>query len=87
MAGDYQLGNPRAYQPVTVATTSVISLRNLNVLKRYDGHRRSGLGVVELHGRVCRGCHLTVAQGDINRMKRGQLDWLCPNCGRYLVVE
>jgi predicted nucleic acid-binding Zn-ribbon protein len=55
-------------------------------LKRYDGHRRSGAGAVRVEGGVCRGCHLAVPVGDLNRMRKGEASWLCPYCGRYLLL-
>jgi predicted nucleic acid-binding Zn-ribbon protein len=55
-------------------------------LRRFDGLRRNGVAAVrEVHG-VCRGCHLNVPVGDLNRMQRGEMPWLCPNCGRFLLV-
>ena len=57
-----------------------------NSLARYDGHRRTGLGVVREVGGVCRGCYLNVTMGDLGRMRREEIPWLCPNCGRFLQV-
>ena len=56
-------------------------------LKRYDGLRRTGAGVVREVGGLCRGCHLGVTVGDLNRMRRGEMTWMCPNCGRFLLLE
>lgn len=55
-------------------------------LRRYDALRRGGPAVVKEHGGSCGGCHLNVPRGDLNRMLRTEADWLCPNCGRYLLV-
>jgi predicted nucleic acid-binding Zn-ribbon protein len=55
-------------------------------LRRYDGLRRGGPAVVKEHDGSCGGCHLNVNRGDLNRMLRLEMDWLCPNCGRYLLV-
>lgn len=56
-------------------------------LKRYEGHRRGGLGAVREVGGSCRGCFLNVPIGDLNRMRRGQMPWVCPNCGRFLLLS
>ncbi len=56
-------------------------------LKRYDGHRRVGLGVVEESGGACRGCFLNIPVGDLNRMRRDQIPRICPNCGRFLLLS
>ena len=56
-------------------------------LRRYDGLRRTGPGAVREVGGLCRGCHLMVPLGDLNRMQRGEMEWLCPNCGRFLLLE
>lgn len=55
-------------------------------LRRYDVLRRNGLGVVRESAGVCTGCHLNVPVGDLNRMRRGQMPWVCPNCARFLVL-
>jgi predicted nucleic acid-binding Zn-ribbon protein len=58
------------------------------VLHRFDGYRRQhGAAVVRELGGVCLGCHLNVPQGDLNRMRREEIDWLCPNCGRFLLLS
>ena len=55
-------------------------------LRRYDLLRRNGLGVVRESAGVCSGCHLNVPVGDLNRMRRGQMPWICPNCARFLLL-
>ena len=56
-------------------------------LRRYDMLRRNGLGVVWAATGVCSGCHLNVPQGDLNRMRRGQMPWACPNCARFIMLD
>ena len=56
-------------------------------LKRYDVLKRNGPGVArELNG-VCSSCRLNVPVGDRNRMRRGDMQWTCPNCGRFLLLS
>jgi len=57
-----------------------------STLARYDGHRRTGLGVVREIGGICRGCYLNITVGDLGRMRREEVPWICPNCGRLLLV-
>ena len=58
------------------------------VLKRFDGYRRQqGVAIVREADGVCLGCHLNITQGDLNRMRREEMDWLCPNCGRFLLLS
>jgi len=57
-------------------------------LKRYTNCRRqNGVAVVREVEGVCLGCHLNIAHGDLNRMLRLEMEWLCPNCGRFLVLS
>jgi len=57
-------------------------------LKRYTNFRRQhGMAVAREVDGVCLGCHLNVPQGDLNRMRREDMEWLCPNCGRFLVLS
>jgi hypothetical protein len=56
-------------------------------LKRYDALRRTGLGAVRETKGFCRGCSLNVPIGDLRRMRRGEMEWLCPNCGRFLLLS
>lgn len=56
-------------------------------LRKFDSLRRNGAGVVSAAQGVCHGCHLNVPVGDLNRMRRGQMPWVCPNCARFLIVS
>ena len=58
-----------------------------DVLRRYDRFREGGLGVVRESGGFCGNCHLRVPVGDLGRMRRGEMPWLCPNCGRFLLLD
>ena len=57
------------------------------VLRRFDQLRTRGTMAVsrEIDG-VCNACRLNVPKGDINRMLRGAMEWVCPNCGRFLFL-
>jgi hypothetical protein len=55
-------------------------------LRRFDALRRVGPAVVHERGGTCNGCHLNVPRGDLNRMRRAEVEWVCPNCGRYLML-
>lgn len=54
-------------------------------LTRYDRLSRHGLAVVRVLGGMCMGCNITIPQGDINRMKSGKIDPVCPHCDRFVV--
>jgi len=56
-------------------------------LKRYDRLRQTGLGVVRENCGVCTSCRLSVPLGDLGRMRRGEMTWCCPNCGRFLLLS
>ena len=58
------------------------------VLRRYDQVRGRGIAAVsrEIEG-VCNACRLNVPRGDLNRMQRGAMEWMCPNCGRFLYLS
>lgn len=56
-------------------------------LRRYDLLRRNHqLVVVREKAGTCTGCNLNVPQGDLNRMRRGEMDWVCPNCARFILL-
>ncbi len=55
-------------------------------LRRYDLLRKNGIGAVRETAGVCNGCHLNIPQGDLNRMRRGQMPWVCPNCARFVLL-
>lgn len=57
------------------------------VLRRYDRLRRTGIGACAVQNGFCACCHLRVPVGDLNRMRRGDTEWVCPNCGRFLMIE
>lgn len=56
------------------------------LLRRYDQLRRNGVAVVREKDGVCGGCQLKVPRGDLRRMQRGIIPWVCPNCSRFLLL-
>jgi len=50
-------------------------------LARYDRLARHGLGVVRVVSGLCMGCNITIPVGDLNRIRSGKVEPLCPNCG------
>lgn len=59
---------------------------NPELLRRYDQLRRNGVAVVREKDGVCGGCRLKVPKGDLRRMQRGAIPWVCPNCSRFLLL-
>ena len=56
----------------------------------YESKRKhiSGGAVAELHGPTCQSCHLDIARGELDAMKKLPAEEFpeCPNCGCYLVI-
>ena len=76
-------------EKVTAIETKIAKLRKkipASHLKRYDQFRKGGLAVVQEIAGVCTSCHLRIPIGDLGRMRRGEMVWACPNCGRFLLV-
>ncbi len=69
------------------AISSVIPERHLT---DYESKRKhiSGGAVAELHGSTCQSCHLDIARGELDAMKKLPASEFpeCPNCGCYLVI-
>lgn len=57
-----------------------------DVLRRYDQLRRNGAAVVKESNGVCGGCRLNIPKGDLRRMHRGAIPWVCPNCSRFILL-
>lgn len=58
------------------------------VLGHHDRMRLRGKkSVAIVRNGVCTGCHIMVAVGALNILRRGEDIQLCGNCGRYLVLE
>lgn len=76
-----QLGERRS------AISLVIPERHLT---DYENKRKhiSGGAVAELHGSTCQSCHLDIARGELDTLKKLPVDEFpeCPNCGCYLVI-
>jgi predicted nucleic acid-binding Zn-ribbon protein len=53
----------------------------------YQRERHGGIGIAKLVGMRCDGCHLDLAQGEVDGFKALPADELveCPQCGRILV--
>ena len=58
-----------------------------NHLRRYDMLKKNGPGIARKLSGVCSTCRLNVPIGDLNRMRRGDIPWACPNCGRFLLLS
>ncbi len=58
-----------------------------STLRRYDMLRRNGLAVTREEGGLCTACRLNVPKGDLNRMRNGIKEWMCPNCGRFVLLS
>jgi len=58
-----------------------------DILRRFDALRRNGTAVATETGGVCSACRLNIPIGDLNRMRKGLIPWVCPNCGRYLLLS
>jgi len=59
---------------------------DIQTLSRYDRMNQKGLCVVHLKNGMCLGCNLSIPIGDINRMKSGNTEPICPNCGKFIAV-
>ena len=59
-----------------------------HTLKRYDALRRKmGLGATTETNSFCNACHLQMNIGDVNRMRNKKIPWVCPFCGRYILIS
>ena len=54
---------------------------------RYKALRRNGVAVVREFGGVCQQCRMVISVGVLNRMRKGENSWICPNCGRFLLLS
>jgi predicted nucleic acid-binding Zn-ribbon protein len=56
-------------------------------LRRFDALRRHGVAVAREVNGLCSACRLRVPVGDLNRMRRKVIPWICPNCGVFLLLS
>ena len=56
-------------------------------LTRYDRLRDQGPAVVSEVKGLCTGCRLNVPKGDLQRMRNGNMPWLCPNCSKFILLS
>ncbi len=77
---------PKEFDALEVRVNKLRDSIPASELRRYDGLRRGGPGVVREKAGICTGCNLNVPIGDLNRMRRGNAEWFCPNCGRFLLL-
>ncbi|MDR2673029.1 MAG: C4-type zinc ribbon domain-containing protein [Coriobacteriales bacterium] len=48
---------------------------------------KGGIGASHLEGNQCSGCHVTLSEGQVAKLREGSLVGECPNCGRLMVVD
>lgn len=53
-------------------------------LARFDRLSQYGMAVVAVRGGMCLGCNITIPVGDLNRMRTGKAEPVCPHCGRFV---
>ncbi len=58
-----------------------------DILRRFDALRRNGTAVSTETAGVCSACRLNIPIGDLNRMRKEQIPWICPNCGRFVLLS
>jgi predicted nucleic acid-binding Zn-ribbon protein len=83
----HQRAAPESMAAVEAKVRDLRSRVPESTLKRYDLLRRNGLGVARELAGVCGACRLNVPVGDLNRMRAGKVSWVCPNCGRFLLLS
>jgi predicted nucleic acid-binding Zn-ribbon protein len=75
--------------PIDAVDSRASALRDKiepTLLTRYSKLIDRGLAVVEVRGGMCMGCMLTIPVGDLNRIKTGKAEAVCPNCGRFVTT-
>lgn len=69
-------------------TTAVADVA-ADLVEQYEASRAAngGLGIVELQGKTCQGCHLTLSAVDYDRIRKEPTDAVvrCTECSRILV--
>ena len=48
---------------------------------------KKGVGIVEIHGQVCQGCHMVLPVQFVNDVRMGNTTEYCPYCSRILYYE
>lgn len=48
---------------------------------------KAGIGAAQLSGNQCSGCHSTLSEGQLTKLREGPLVGECPNCNRLMVAE
>lgn len=80
-------GEERAVAERRRAAEEALSAADLEV---YAAARRrhAGVGIAQVDGRACTGCHLDMSQAELEELRRAPVGELpeCPNCGRLVVV-
>lgn len=77
-------------EKIAAIENNILSLRERLPEKwriRYTALRRNGMAVVREFGGVCQNCRMVISLGVLNRMRKEEIDWICPNCGRYLLLN
>ncbi len=54
---------------------------------RYARLRKNGIAVAHEFGGVCQQCRMVIPVGVLTQMRTGQNTWICPNCGRFLLLS
>ncbi len=55
--------------------------------RRYLALKDSGKAVVKEFGGTCQHCRMTLSMPLLQRMREGTSEWICPCCGRFLLLN
>lgn len=54
---------------------------------RYFALRKNGYAVAKEAGGMCQGCKMSINLKLLQRMRNGEADLICPNCGKFLLLH
>ena len=53
---------------------------------RYERLRKDGLASTRAINGTCQNCRMTLTQPLLDRMKNNETEWICPNCGHFIML-
>ncbi len=56
-------------------------------LNHYDSVKRNGMGIAREIGGRCRACQVVMPNGDLNNIRSGRIQAICPSCNIYIYIE
>ena len=80
------LANPARLPIVEKSICELLESLPPELRQRYERLHGNGMAINKALDGTCQNCRMTIAKPLLQRMEDNGTEWICPNCGRFLML-